>query len=329
MHATRTITPLLSEQNTGTSATTFSQQPQTSASTFASTSDFSNMLNQLFSGGQSLGPIVRFPANSTTTTHDLHLRQVSQQLLCAALSSATQKAYLRSWKRLYELCHSSNSFFQVPCSLSLICNFIGHLHSSNSCPSTIASHVSAISYIHKICDVPDPTQHFLVRKLIKGAQNLNKSPDNRMPITKPILLKILSALPHSATDNNNIILLRAVFLLAFNGFFRLGELVSQDNLHVSKVIQRADVSFIKNQGVQIILRHFKNMKNNQPITISLTQSKDSSICPVHALQVYISNFGHTNGPLFSFQSGTSVPHSFCHNSVKVGTRILWLKYKIL
>ena len=50
MHATRTITPLLSEQNTGTSAMTFSQRPQTSASTFASTSDFSNMLNQLFSG---------------------------------------------------------------------------------------------------------------------------------------------------------------------------------------------------------------------------------------------------------------------------------------
>ena len=49
MHAIRTPTPLLSEQNTGTSATTFSQQPQTSVSTFASTSDFSNMLNQLFS----------------------------------------------------------------------------------------------------------------------------------------------------------------------------------------------------------------------------------------------------------------------------------------
>ena len=92
----------------------------------------SNKLNQLFSGGQSLGPMVRFPANSTTTTHDLHLSPVSQQLLCAALSSATQKAYLRSWKRFYEFCHSSNSFFQVPCSLSLICNFIGHLHSSNS-----------------------------------------------------------------------------------------------------------------------------------------------------------------------------------------------------
>ena len=92
--------------------------------------------------------------------------------------------------------------------------------------------------------------------------------------------------------------------------FRLGELVSQDNLHISKVIQRADVSFIKNQGVQIILRHFKNMKNNQPITIFLTPSKDSSICPVHALQVYISNFDHTNGPLFS-------------------CRILWPNYKIL
>ena len=191
----------------------------------------------------------------------------------------------------------------------------------------LASHVSAISYIHKICDVPDPTQHFLVRKLIKCAQNLNKSPDNRMSITKPILLKILSALPHSATDNNNIILLRAVFLLAFHGFFRLGEPVSQNNLHVSKDIRRADVSFIKNQGVQIILRHFKNMKNNQPITISLTPSKDSSICPVHALQVYISNFGHTNGPLFSFQSGTPVPHSFVITQLKSAIEFCGLNTK--
>ena len=116
-------------------------------------------------------------------------------------------------------------------------------------------------------------------------------------------------------------------MLAFHGFFRLGELVSQDNLHVSKVIQRADVSFIKNQGVQIILKHFKNMKNNQPITISLTPSKDSSICPVHALQVYISNFGHTNGPLFYFQSGTPVPHSFVITQLKSALEFCGLNIK--
>ena len=156
MNAIRTITPLVSEQNTGTSATTFSQQPQTSASTFASTSDFSNMLNQLFSGGQSLGPIVRFPANSTTTTHDLHLSPVSQQLLCAALSSATQKAYLRSWKWLYVFTIHQIHFFK----------YLVHYHSyaislDIYIVPILASHVSAISYIYKICDVPDPTQHFL------------------------------------------------------------------------------------------------------------------------------------------------------------------------
>ena len=81
---------------------------------------------------------------------------------------------------------------------------------------------------------------------MKGCQQLKKSPDTRMPITKPILLKILSALPETIPDNNNIIMLRAIFLLAFHGFFRLGELVVQDKEHVAKVIQitKTDLNFV-------------------------------------------------------------------------------------
>ena len=218
---------------------------------------------------------------------------------------------------LLELCRSTSTSFIFPCSLAIICNFISHLHSQSLSPSTILPHVSAISYVHKICNVTDPTQQFLVRKILKGAQNLKKSSDSRLPITKPILLRILAALQHTVSDKNGIILLRAIFLLAFHGFFRLGELVSRIKESFHLVFQRNDINFQPNHGVQIILKHYKTMRNNQPITIMLTPSADLSICQVQALRLYITAFGHTSGPLFSFLSGHPVTHSFVTQQLKL------------
>ena len=127
------------------------------------------------------------------------------------------------------------------------------MHSQSLSPSTILSHVSAISYDHKISNVTDPTQKFVVRKILKGAQNLKKSSDSRLPITKPILLRILAALQHTVSYENGIILLRAIFLLAFllafHGFFRLGELVSRNKESFHLVLQRNDINFQPNHGV--------------------------------------------------------------------------------
>lgn len=165
-----------------------------------------------------------------------------------------------------------------------------------------------------LCNVSDPTHNLLVRKILKGSQQSTKSPDTRMPITKPILLKLLSALNSTVSDRNNILLLRSIFLLAFRAFFRLGELVVGDKEHVAKVIQRTDLTFIKDQGVQINLQYFKHMKPNQTITIFLSPSKDDRICPV--LYAYSCNFLHKSGPFFTFQSGVPVTHAFVSSNLK-------------
>ena len=254
--------------------------------------------------------MVKSPTNTSSISNGIHLTTGSLQLLVAAIAPSTRKAYLRSWALFLSFCNSSNFSFSFPCSPILISNFISHLHFQNLSASTITSHISALSYVHKLCSGNDPTHHFVVRKILKGCQQLKKSPDTRMPITKPILLKILSALPETIPDNNNIIILRAIFLLAFHGFFRLGELVVQDKEHVAKVIQRTDLNFVGDQGVQIRLNYFKHMKNNQPVTILLSPSKDVLICPVRALYIYTSNFNHKSGPSFAFKSGAPVSRAF-------------------
>jgi integrase len=197
----------------------------------------------------------------------------------------------------------------------LICNFIGFLFDKNLSATTIASHISAISYIHKISALPDPTNTFIVKKILKGTQNLKTNLDARMPITKPILVKILNAVDHTVPDLYNRTLLKAVFLLAFHAFLRLGELAIRNRAQFGNVLQKNDVVF-DDQGVQIVLRHFKNIKNNQPVTIFLSPSISETICPVRALQQYVELATHTTGPLFTFRSGSPVSHSYVVQQLK-------------
>ena len=58
----------------------------------------------------------------------------------------------------------------LPVSVVDVCNYIGNLFLKNYSASSIASHMSAISYVHKILDLQDPTQTFITKKILKGCQ---------------------------------------------------------------------------------------------------------------------------------------------------------------
>lgn len=89
-----------------------------------------------------------------------------------------------------------------------------------------------------------------------------------------------NALNFTVSDRNNILLLRAIFLLVFHAFFRLGELVVRDKEHAVNMIQRADLTFIKDQGIQINLKYFKHIKPNQPFShnVKMTEYVLSAHC---------------------------------------------------
>lgn len=96
-----------------------------------------------------------------------------------------------------------------------ICNFIAYLYSSLFSASTISSHISALSYIHKLFGLPDPTQMFIVKKLLRGCHKMGRSVDSRLQITIGILRNIINALPHSVSILDHRIMLKALFSLCF------------------------------------------------------------------------------------------------------------------
>lgn len=251
-------------------------------------------------------------SNSGTFEPPTHLNKQAVQLLKASLSKSSKRMYYRSWQ-LYFQFHPSVSV--LPLSVVNICNFIAHLYEKSYSPSTIYSHVSAISFLHKLLDLTDPTSSFIAKKLLKGCENLRVRKDSRLPITKDILSQIVNNLEKCVQNFLHRVMLKAVFLLAFHAFLRLGEILTRSPHDRSKVLQVQDIKISIKDGkpydLTLTLRSFKNIKHNLPVTLSLEPNHmQPSLCPVQALITYRQYYRHNSGPLFQFVNGTAVSHNF-------------------
>ena len=84
--------------------------------------------------------------------------------------------------------------------------------------------MSGLSFYCKVNDVEDNTR-VSVRKLIDGIER-SRSPqiDNRLPISKDLLRRIIFVLPSICSSNRETALFNAAFLLAYHGLFRISEL---------------------------------------------------------------------------------------------------------
>jgi hypothetical protein len=62
--------------------------------------------------------------------------------------------------------------------------------------------------------------------------------------------------------------------------------------------------------------HFKNIKNNQLVTITLiTNAQEPNLCPVQAMHTYVQMFKLRSGPLFQFQGGSPILYAFVTNKM--------------
>ncbi|XP_061195017.1 integrase/recombinase xerD homolog [Saccostrea echinata] len=307
-------------------ASASNDQPSTSTKSTADNSDNVNtILDAIFMRG---GPAVGTTSGGRSDTHTrlppAHLTSEAQSLLSASLSPSTQSAYRRSW----QLLQSFQANTTLPLQVTDVCNFIAHLHGSHFSASTISSHISALSYVHKLLGLPDPTQMFIVKKILRGCHKLSHTADSRLPITIGILGQIINALPNTVPVFDHHIMLKALFLLCFHAFLRMGEVTVKQGIAHNKVIQVQDVTFqYKGQNpcsVQLVLRHFKTQKMNEPIIICLESSPNSEICPVNALCVYQSQFSHISGPLFQFKDGTPLSYNYVSKQLAASVKFTGL-----
>ena len=179
--------------------------------------------------------------------------------------------------------------------------FIAHLHNVNYATSTIRTFVSAISYIHKIHQLPDPSSSFLITKTLKGLKKLRPAVDIRQPITSTMLCHLLGAIQSLNRTNYELVLFRAMFLVAFYAFCRISEITdtpASHNLLVGDVILHC-----KPERIIVTFRTFKHSTTRQSVTIYPQQLP---YCPFLHLRQYLQLRPNISPHLFVLSNGRPV-----------------------
>ena len=71
--------------------------------------------------------------------------------------------------------------------------FIAYMYGNKYAPSTVRSYVSALGYSHKFLGLPDPTKAFFIIQILKGYGKIGSRLDSRLPITLPVLHRIIES----------------------------------------------------------------------------------------------------------------------------------------
>ena len=211
-------------------------------------------------------------------------------LLNSTLTASSRRLYQRAWvvfRQFYAHLYGSTNP-PLPLPPTCIPLFISYLSFRKLACSTIKSYLSAISYVHKLKGFNDPTKSFLIDKLLTALSRQQPS-DIRLPITRPILHQLIRSLTFSNSSAFQRSLFSAMFLVAFYGLFRIGELASKSTRFARSVVQYSNLTFLfrqgQVQGAKITITEYKHNASRRPFDILLAKDVSSLFA---LLQPYIS-----------------------------------------
>ena len=246
-----------------------------------------------------------------------------------SLTPATHRTYERAIKLYTNFLErlSQNTLKPFPASSHHVMLFVAHCYDSNLAASSVLTYISALSYFHKIKGFPDPTQSFVIRKCLQGYQKERATNDQRKPITLNILCKLIASLKHTTSSEYLRVMLKAMYLLAFHAFLRIGEFTSKSSSS-TPILSYDDVTFkFKNSLVpyafELRISGYKHSQGRTSI-LFIEQNCNAHICPVLALWNYFKLRVHKMGPIFSFPDGCAVSRSFFAQQLQLSLQ--WAGY---
>ena len=201
-------------------------------------------------------------------------------LLQSAISPGSRRTYQRAWTVYAKFAEQFglSDTLSLPLSVNSVALFIAHLSAKRLAPVTISTYISAISYVHKLQGYADPTKVFLILKLLAAIKSRSR-PDIRLPITLPVLRLLVEALKQTSSSFYHRTLFTAMFLTAFYGFLRIGEITCKTTSSGSSVLQHQDLSFLLHEGeviaVKLTLTNFKHNRSGRPFYIHILRQQGS------------------------------------------------------
>ena len=244
----------------------------------------------------------------------------------ASLSQSTRDHYERAWKKLVLFCESLGLPACLPVSLPMILLFIAHLYNSGAAPASIVSIISAVGYFHKINGHSDPSSSFIVDKVLAGARNLGAVPDVRLPITLPILTRLLQAVSTVFVTPYKRLLLRAMMVLAFKAYLRVGEMVPRSRSMMQRCLQVDDI-LISGDLITLSFKRFKHSGRQGPQSLQVGGEVISGtpIYPASVMREFLQERGSAQASLFAYPDGSPMMRNEFDKSLKL--LLLFCGYK--
>ena len=225
------------------------------------------------------------------------------KLTKSSLQPSSIPTYKRAWKLFYQFL---NAVFQTvsgafPISPHTLALFIAYMYKQTYAPSTVSSYVSALGFSHKFLGYPDSTKAFFVIQMLKGYGKLGSRLDCRLPITLPVLRRIMESSAQLTISRYQSYMFNVMCSTALYSFLRIGEITSTSSrtsdipLQVHQLVKLVDSS----QHVvafKIQFGNFKHNYNQRPFSVVI--NRQPSCCPVQLLLDYLGLRGPRPGPLF-------------------------------
>ena len=162
----------------------------------------------------------------------------AERLLNSSLSNLSKNSYHNSIAKFEVFClNSLGCVHWFPASTASVVSFTSSLFIQNYAASTFVSTLSAVSFIHKMHGLPDPTASNVIEKLLQGAAKLRPSRDHRAPSTMTILHKLVVSTSVSTDCYFNSVLMSSIYLRAFYAFLRTGEIIPSSQSTSGDVLQ--------------------------------------------------------------------------------------------
>ena len=147
------------------------------------------------------------------------------------------------------------------------------------------------------------------------------SPDIRVPISLELVDKLCGSLTYTCTHKFDIKLYSSMYLMAFFGFLRVGE-IAVSNGNYDNLLTINSVQF--NHTGKSVLVSFVKYKHSKGRIHTLSISARSHNCPVQALREYIILRGTSPGYLYLDQLGKPITRTKFDVQLKKCLRFLRL-----
>ena len=226
---------------------------------------------------QTIGTKCRSIPNTNSITVLEPFRLEVDKLIKASVASNTLNMYNKGLENFNNIRIKHMPENSWPPKVDHIVNSIAFLSSKGLSYSTAKCYLAGVSFHLQISGFSDPTQLFVVRKMIESLRRIKPSKDVLSPITYPLLKRIVNVLQTICTNKYEYYLFSSAFLLAYFALLMVGEITVSNKNGSDRVLGIKDIEIKASGTVKLRIRMSKTYQLGFGTNIEITPSEESFI----------------------------------------------------